>query len=327
MTPNDIHGSIAPVFTAFHEDGRLDDDGQRSILSWLAETKAVSAFFVRSGMGQMFSFSYDDVRQITKTACEHRAGNVPVFVGTSGIWDRDRDNYPDPDVFIKQAIELSQYAEAMGATASVHTIPEAIQPKPGQGIEDVILKYFETICAAIKIPVFIYQSPGTDPRYILSPELAVKLAAMPGILGMKASTNDAFYIFNITYALRDKDFAFVSGAETAFLAGLVSGSRAVIGQGATVNPCVLNAIQTRYEKGDIEGACEAQYVTNLLVERSKNTTEFFKQYITEKGYPIKPFGRATGNPYSATVAPSLTTEEYEAYKQLLESEVERFKNG
>ena len=57
MIPQYVRGSIAPVFTAFHEDGRLDDDGQCSILRWLAETKAVSAFFVRSGMGQMFSFS------------------------------------------------------------------------------------------------------------------------------------------------------------------------------------------------------------------------------------------------------------------------------
>ncbi len=326
MTPKDIHGSIAPVFTAFHEDGSLDDDGQRAILNWLADTKDVCAFFVRSGMGQMFSFSYDDVRQITKTACELKAGNVPIFVGTTGIWDRNREKYPDPEVFMRQAVELSKYAEDMGASASVHTIPEAIQPKPGQSFEDVILKYFETICAAIKIPVFIYQSPGTDERYILSPELAGKLADMPGVLGMKASTVDAEYIFDVTYAVCDKDFAFVSGSELAFLAGLVSGSRAVIGQGATVNPCVLNAIQTRYEKGDMAGACEAQWATNLLVRKSRNTTEFFKRYITEKGYTIKPFARAMGSPY-ATTAPSLSTEEYEEYKQLLESMVAKFKQG
>jgi 4-hydroxy-tetrahydrodipicolinate synthase len=326
MIPKFVRGSIAPVFTAFHEDGRLDDEGQRSILSWLAGTKAISAFFVRSGMGQMFSFSYDDVRQIAKTACGLRAGNVPVLMGCSGIWDRDHDKYPDPQVYMQQAVDLSKYAEDLGAGGVVHTLPEAIQPKSGQKIDDVIMKYFETICAAVKLPVFIYQSPGTDERYILSIELVRRLADIPNLAGMKASTNDAHYIFNITYAVRDKDFGFISGAETAFLAGLISGSRAVIGQGASVNPRILNAIQTRYEKGDIKGACEAQWSTNLLVLRSKNTTEFFKRYISEKGYKVKPCARVTGSPYSTTSA-RLSQEEYDTYKDLLESELEKYASG
>ena len=325
MIPKFVHGSIAPVFTAFHEDGRLDDDGQRSILSYLYDSKAVSAGFVRSGMGQMFAFSFDDVRQIAKTACEHMAGKTPILVGATGIWDRDRDKLPDPAAFTQQAVELSKFAEGVGASGVVHTLPEAIAPQPGQTFADVILHYFETIGAAVKVPVFIYQSPGTDNRYILSPDLAQKLADMPNIKGMKASTNDAEYIFAITYAVRDKDFGFISGAETSFLAGLISGSRAVIGQGATVNPKILNAIQDRYDLGDIQGAIEAQYSTNLLVQRSRNTTEFFKRYITEKGYPVKPFARSTGgSPYVSTAPVSLSQDEYDTFKHLLESEMEKY---
>lgn len=324
MIPQFVHGSIAPVFTAFHEDGRLDDDGQRAMLDYLANTKAISAFFVRSGMGQMFTFSYDEVRQIAKTACEHRAGNVPVLIGATGVWDRNRDKLPDPDLFTRQAVELSKYAQDVGATGVVHTIPEALAPKQGQTIADVILRYFEAVDAAVTIPVFIYQSPGTEDRYCLSVDLARKLADMPNIKGMKASTNDAQYIFDITYAVRDKDFGFISGAETAFLAGLVSGARAVIGQGATVNPQILNAIQDRYERGDIQGACDAQYSANLLVRRSRNTTEFFKRYLSEKGYKIKPHGRSmAGSPYF-TDARRLSSEEYASYKRLLESELAKY---
>jgi 4-hydroxy-tetrahydrodipicolinate synthase len=324
MIPEFVHGSISPVFTAFHEDGRLDDDGQRAILDYVASTKAVSAFFVRSGMGQMFAFSYDDVRQIAKTACERRAGNVPVLVGCAGIWDRNRDRLPDPEVYTKQAVELSKHAEDLGATGVVHTVPEAIAPKPGQTFEHVVLRYFEAICATVKIPVFIYQSPGTDKRYLITPEFAQRLADVPNIKGMKASTNDAEYIFDITYAVNGKDFAFISGSETSFLAGLISGSRAVIGQGATVNPQILNAIQHRYERGDVQGAIEAQHSTNLLVRRSRNTTEFFKRYITEKGYPVKPCARSTGgSPYFKEPTP-LSQQDYDAFKQLLESELQKY---
>jgi len=324
MIPAFVRGTIAPVFTAFHEDGRLDDGGQRAILSYLEDGKEVSACFVRSGMGQMFTFGFDDVKQIAKTACEHLAGQTPVLVGTTGIWDRNREKRPDPKMFVEQAVELSKYAESVGASGVVHTIPEAIRPTDGETIPGVILRYFERVCEAVDIPVFIYQSPGTDEDYCLSPELACQLADMPEIKGMKASTADAKYIFDITYAVRNKDFGFISGNECGFLAGLISGSRAVIGQGATVNPRILNAIQIRYEKGDVEGAIEAQHSTNLLVERSVNTTEFFKRYITEKGYPIKPYARPTGPNLYGTPKPSLTQADYDTFKQLLESELAKF---
>lgn len=323
MVPSFVRGCIAPVFTACHEDGRLDDEGQRAILDSLVETKAVSAYFVRCGMGQMFSFDYDDVRQIARTSCTHLAGRGSVLVGTTGIWDRDRAKRPDPEVFLRQAVELSRYAEEVGAAGVVHTIPEAIEPKEGQSCHDVVLEYFEKISAAVQGPVFIYQSPGTDERYCVTIDLVRKLADMPKVMGMKLSSNDAQNIFDISYAVRDKDFGFVSGAETAFLAGLMSGSRAVIGQGATVNPRILCAIQERYEAGDLEGAMEAQCSTNMLVERSNNAVEFFKRYLAEKGYKIKPYDRGSGNPYQKQREP-LTQEDYEEFKQLLESELAKY---
>jgi len=323
MVPDFVRGCIAPVFTACHEDGRLDDEGQRALLDFLVETKSVSAYFVRCGMGQMFSFDYDDVRQIARTSCTHLAGRGAVLVGTTGIWDRNRDQRPDPEVFVRQAVELSRYAEEVGAAGVVHTLPEAIAPRDGQSCHDVVLDYFEKICEAVQGPVFIYQSPGTDERYCVTIDLVRKLADMPKVMGMKLSSNDARNIFDISYAVRDKDFGFISGAETAFLAGLMSGSRAVIGQGATVNPQILCAIQTRYEAGDLEGAMEAQCSTNMLVERSKNAIEFFKRYLAEKGYKIQPYDRGAGNPYQKQ-REALTSEDYEAFKGILEAELAKY---
>ena len=65
-----------------------------SAVSWIScLTAAASAPFVRSGMGQMFTFSYEDVQAMARTACSHLKGRA-VLVGTTGIWDRDRNNYP-----------------------------------------------------------------------------------------------------------------------------------------------------------------------------------------------------------------------------------------
>jgi dihydrodipicolinate synthase/N-acetylneuraminate lyase len=265
---------------------------------------------------------------MAETACKHMAdhgsvGKGAVLVGSSGMWDRDFAKKPDPEVFIRQGIELSQYAESVGAAGVVHTMPEALDPKAGETYADVILRYFETIQACVKVPVLIYQPPGTDERYRADAALIGRLADLPNIKGMKVSTSDAEYIFNLTYAVAGKDFGFICGCETAFLAALVTGARAVIGQGAAVNPQVLKAVQDCYDKGDLAGAIEAQHISNVLVEKSKNTIEFFKQYATEKGYPVKPFARAGAHLYG-TVASSLSQEDYEKYKGILEAALAKY---
>jgi 4-hydroxy-tetrahydrodipicolinate synthase len=325
MTPEFVHGPIAPVFTAFHADGSFDPDGQRRFLDFLALSGAISSYFVRSGMGQMYTFEYDDVKAMADTACSQLAGRGAVLVGASGIWNRDPDNRPDPEVFTRQAVELSQYCEQAGAAGVVHTLPEAIAPAVGETYADVILRYFERVSAAVRIPVFIYQPPSTMPEYIVTPDLAPRLAALPNIKGMKASTADAMYILDVCWTTRDQDFAYIVGHEGAFYAGLHMGAKAVIGQGSTINPQILVAVQERFEAGDDEGAMEAQRSVNLLCQKAVNPVEFYKRYATEKGYAIGPDERPmTFNPYGGGPRRVLTQEQYDGFKALLESELAKF---
>lgn len=324
MVPEFVHGAIAPVFTAFDPEGRFDENGQRAILDHLVETHAVSAYFVRSGLGQMYTFDENEVRRMAEVACSHMQGRGPVLVGTTGIWNRDRSALPDPVVFTKQAVELSKFAVDQGAAAVVHTMPEAIAPKEGQLCSDVVMAYFETINNAVSVPILIYQPPGTDPRYCVTDELVQRLADLPNIKGMKLSTNDAEYISEINYALTGRDFGFIAGAETAFLAALVCGARACIGQGATINPAIIKAVQERFSQGDLQGAIEAQHSVNLLVKKSPHCVVFYKRWIAEKGYVVHPYQRPTDTQLYGTAQPQVTQEEYNSFKCLLEGELGRY---
>ncbi len=326
MIPEYVRGPIAPVFTAFHEDGRFDPEGQRAFLDFLHQSGAISAYFVRSGMGQMYAFDYDDVKQMADTACGHLRDKAPVLVGATGIWDRNLDRRPDPKTFLEQAIELSKYAEGAGAAGVVHTLPEAIEPGPGETHADVILRYFEAIDRAVSVPIFIYQPPGTLPEYRVTVELAQRLADIPHVMGMKASTPDAAYILDITWATRDKDFGYIVGHEGAYYAGLHMGAHAVIGQGCCVNPQIVVAVEDRFRANDMIGAMDAQRSVNLLCEKSEKTQEFLKRYAAEQGFAVKPYGRSMKyNPYGGNVDETpLTREQYESYKALLESELAKY---
>lgn len=336
--PSYLHGPISNVFTTFNEDGSLDDEGQRRFLDAMIDTHAVSACFVRSGMGQMYTFSYDDVKQITKNACTHLKGKCPVLPGTSGIWDRNMRKLPDPKEYTKQAVELSQYAEEMGAAGVVLTIPDALSTgeamTPGEAI-DVTIRYLTAVSEAITIPIILYQSPSTEGVFSVSGESLPRLAQVPKVKAIKVSTTNAGYILDLCHATADMDFGFIVGNETAFYTGLCVGAVAVIGQGACMYPTILKAIQDCFDKGDFKGAIAAQHSAYLLVRSANDSVTFFKHYLNEKGYAMKPNSRKTDwDDYDIRAMFGGRSRsgnrnrgggmEYDAYKQMMDAELEKY---
>lgn len=321
MIPSFISGPIANVFTAFDKSGAFDPEGQKSFLDFLTAKNANSAYFVRSGMGQMYTYSYDDVKAMADLAVSHVAGAVPVIVGTAGIWNHDFDDRPDPAVFTQQAVELSQYAESIGAAGVVHTMPEAIAPADNESIDDVIQRYVETICAAVKCPVILYQPPMTTQPYCLTIDRIQRIAPIPNLVAVKISSPNAEILQDAVWATKGNDFAIIAGNECAYYSALGMGIRGVIGQGCCMNPELIKLELERYLAGDLDAAFEIQRSVTRLVQESENSVEFLKRYINEKGHPIQQYGRT---PQGGVAPLKLTDDQYTTYKTLLEQELDRF---
>lgn len=318
QVPDFVHGSISPTFSAFHDDGRFDPDGQRRLLDFMEQRGGVSAYFVRSGMGQMYTFGIEDTQELADTVCSHLAGRAPVLVGCSGQWDRNYDTRPDPAVYTQQSIDLACYALDKGAAGVVLTIPEGLLPVGGETEADLTQRYFETVAAQIPGPIFIYQPPGTDPKYHMTEQSIARLAAIDNVVGAKASYGDGYYVYRLIRATAGHEFAYIVGFEMIFAMALYAGARACIGQGTTLNPRVMNAVQTRFETGDRAGALAAQDAVNLLVEGSCNPQDFYKRLATENGFAVGRHHRVMhSNPYMTSPTPC-TDAQYEAFKRLLE---------
>ncbi|NLN92963.1 MAG: dihydrodipicolinate synthase family protein [Candidatus Hydrogenedens sp.] len=322
---NYIYGAISPTFTVFHEDGRLDDDGQRRFIDFLLQDNAISAYFVRSGMGLMYTFTLDDTKQIARNMCAHLKGIRPVLVGCSGIWDRNYDKRPDPDLYLAQGIELGNDALSVGAAAAVYTIPEALVPKEGQNHQQMIEDYFVALCAKVDGPVMVYQPPGTQKDYEIAPEVLRRLTALPNFVAGKFSTSEGYYAFELQRAVRGCDFHYIVGNETMLYIGVGLGSRSCIGQGAILNPQMLNALVDRYMMGNQAGVLAAQDAINNLLKPGINSVDFLKRYATEKGFDTPLYSRSQKtNPYmSDSVA--MTEAEYQNFKQLYELEMMPFR--
>jgi dihydrodipicolinate synthase/N-acetylneuraminate lyase len=323
MIPSFVHGCIAPLFTAFNADGSLDDAGQREMLDYMEAAGSVDAYFVRSGLGQMYTFGLEEVKQIARTVCGHIGRRTPVLVGVSGIWNHDPHRRPDPKTYFRQAAELCRHAQDCGAAGVVHTIPDALVPPAGSSEGRETVRYFEELSRQTDLPLFVYQTPMTGSAWCVDEETVRQLATIDRLAGMKVSTNDAETIFNIAYALRGTGFALISGAETSFLTGLLFGARAAIGQGTTVYPQIVRRLQERYEAGSLKEAIELQHTVNMLVQKTPRVTEFFKRYLREIGYRIEPTARRGAAPYGVDDAPLLSAEQYGQAKRLLLEAFER----
>ncbi|MFP4501643.1 MAG: dihydrodipicolinate synthase family protein [Candidatus Hydrogenedentota bacterium] len=317
MIPPFIQGSIAPVFTVFDENRRLDEAGQRNLLDFLVARGGISAFFLRCGLGQMYTYSEDDVRLMIRLATDHLRGRAPVMLGCAGVWDRNRAHLPDPKVYTGQAVAFGQCALEHGADAAVFTLPECIRPAAGESPHDVVVRYFETLSHAIELPIFIYQAPQTDPDYMVTRQTMARLAQIPHVHGIKVSTSDAEYLCDLGEVLEGTDAALVCGCETVYYAGLIAGARGVIGQGTTINPSVINAVADAVGRGDLDAAVRAQRVVNLLVREARNPVSYFLRYANEQGYAMPNYQRNANNPY-VKERPPLTDSDYEHYKALHE---------
>ncbi|MCL4691635.1 MAG: dihydrodipicolinate synthase family protein [Candidatus Hydrogenedentes bacterium] len=325
--PDFLHTTIAPVLTAFHDDDAFDETSQRNLLDYMLSLGEIGAYFIRSGMGQMYAYSYDDVFRVSKICAAHLDGRAPWLLNCSGIWDGDRSvpTRPDPDVYMEQALAFQRHAEDSDAAAVVHVLPEALLPvgRPFD-IDQAYPQYFESVCAETTLPVVIYQPPGMPANVNLTPQVLARLAGIPNLVGCKVSSRDGIYMFDLIRSIQGKDFHFITGTECLFFATLYAGSRGVIGVGSNLFPRVLNVLRQRFLDGDRDGVLEAQESVNRLFHACPYARITMKRLATDGGYPVGLAYRGGGaNPYGDEGLPC-TDENYQAYKHLLERELAKY---
>ena len=271
-------------------------------LDFLQQSGAINAYFIRSGMGLMYTFSMDDTRQITRNVCGHLKGATAVLVGCNGIWDRNYDKRPDPKTFIEQGIELGNFALEAGAAGVVYTMPEALLPEAGETHQQLIERYFRLICERVQGPVFVYQPPNTTKDYEIAPATLARIADIDNFVAGKFSTADGFYIYELVRAVRGKTFGYILGHECLYYTGLMLGARrssarhhaqsANLQSGAGLSP------RRRPCGRPARPGCH-QYAG----PRGAKPVDFLKMYATEKGYDVPLYNRSQINPYMSDSVP------------------------
>ena len=280
-------GVIVPMFTPCLADGRLDPRGIAEYVRYLRDRAGVAAIFPRCGLGQMYTFTCDEAVVMMQHAIP-AAGTVPVLPGTAGEFSGDRNARPDPDVYLKQTVALSVRAQQLGAAAAVVVLPWALPVARGVSVEDVIVAYYQAVDRSIDIPIMIYQPPGTDEAFRMTPSLMRRLARLDHMAGMKLSSDDADLWRQLGDTAAATGFTMICGAEHGYLTALAHGARGVIGEGCNLYPEILYAVRHYYLAGDLAKAEKAQAEVNrlLTLKADCHATILGKALARRRGYDV-----------------------------------------
>lgn len=233
-----ITGSIVALVTPMHEDGSVDYDTLRKLIDWHIE-QGTDCIGVVGTTGESPTVTVEEHCEIIRVAVEHAAGRVPIMAGCGGNSTRE-------------AITLAEYARKVGADCQLQVVPYYNKPTQ-QGL----YQHFKAIAEATgDLPIILYNVPGRTVADLL-PETALRLAELPGIVGIKEATGN---LERAQWLIRHRPahFAVYSGDDATAVALMLCGGQGNVSVTANVAPRLMHELCMAAIAGDARTAMRIQ---------------------------------------------------------------------
>jgi 4-hydroxy-tetrahydrodipicolinate synthase len=240
-----IVGSIVALVTPMLEDASVDYPALRRLIDWhIAE--GTDCIGVVGTTGESPTVSVEEHCEIIRVAVEHAAGRVPIMAGAGGNATRE-------------AIELTRFAKEVGADCTLQVVPYYNKPS-----QDGIYRHFKSVAEAVDLPVVLYNVPGRTVADML-PETALRLAQVPGIVGIKEATGN---IERACWLIKQAPagFSIYSGDDGTAVALMLLGGHGNVSVTANVAPRLMHELCMAAIEGDVKRAA-ALHLRLLPVHR------------------------------------------------------------
>jgi 4-hydroxy-tetrahydrodipicolinate synthase len=211
-------GSLVAIVTPMQADGSLDLAALKRLIDWHVES-GTAAIVIVGTTGESPTVDVDEHASLIKTTVDHAAGRIKVVAGTGAN-------------STQEAINLSRYAQSVGADASLSVVPYYNKPT-----QEGLYQHFKAIAEAVDLPMILYNVPGRTVADMAT-DTTLRLAEIPAIVGIKDATGDIARGSLLIRKLRNvrPSFAVYSGNDDSALALLAMGSDGVISVTANVAP-------------------------------------------------------------------------------------------
>jgi len=172
-----IRGCGTALVTPFRPDGSLDRDALAELISW--QIQEGIDFLVPCGTtGECPTLTREEYLDVIRVTVAAAAGRVPVVAGAGG----NNTNH---------VIELAMLLENEGVDAILSVAPYYNRPT-----QEGLYAHFHAIAKAARVPVILYNVPSRTGCNI-QPDTQLRLAEIPGILGVKEASGDISQVADI----------------------------------------------------------------------------------------------------------------------------------
>jgi 4-hydroxy-tetrahydrodipicolinate synthase len=233
-----IEGIIPPVATPMQANEDLDLPRLKWFIDHLI-SNGVHGIFVLGTNSEFYALDEMEKQQVIATAVEHVRGRVPVYAGTGAETTRE-------------AARLTRMAEKEGVDGVSVITPYFVIPN-----QQEIFDHYRRIAEATKLPVVLYNNPGTCGGVKIDVETVGRLAEIPNILGIKDSSGDLTNTLEYLRVVPDR-FSVMMGRDTLIYSARVLGARGAVPATGNIAPRLLSDIYDCFVRGDLAGSLAAQ---------------------------------------------------------------------
>jgi 4-hydroxy-tetrahydrodipicolinate synthase len=222
---------MVALITPMHPDGSLDLQSYRSLIDWHA-AEGTDALVVVGTSGESPTVNVDEHAELIRVAVEHVAGRMPVIAGVGAN-------------STSEAIHLAEHARSVGAQAGLSVVPYYNKPS-----QEGMYQHFKKIQESVDLPTILYNVPGRTVAD-LSHETVLRLAQVPGIVGIKDATGD---IGRGALLIRDvpEHFLVLSGDDATAPALILLGGAGNISVTANIAPRAMHDLCAAALAGDVK---------------------------------------------------------------------------
>jgi len=221
---------MVALVTPMHPDGSLDLASFKALIDWHAQ-EGTDALVVVGTSGESPTVDVDEHAELIKLAVTHAAGRMPVIAGVGAN-------------STSEAIHLAEHAKQVGAQAGLSVVPYYNKPS-----QEGMYQHFKKIQESVDLPTILYNVPGRTVAD-LSHETVLRLAQVPGIVGIKDATGD---IGRGALLIRDvpAHFQVMSGDDATAAALILLGGSGNISVTANIAPRAMHDLCAAALAGDV----------------------------------------------------------------------------
>ena len=232
-----LKGSIVAIATPMVESGALDLPALGKLIDFHVANGTAGIVIVGT-TGESPTVDVEEHCRLIAATVDFARGRVPVIAGTGAN-------------STTEAIALTTFAKDAGVAFCLSVVPYYNKPT-----QEGLYRHFRTVAEKVELPMILYNVPGRTVADLAN-DTVLRLAQVPGIVGLKDATADIGRGSELLRALKTsgkREFAVYSGDDLNALPLMLMGGHGVISVTANVAPKPMSEMCAAALAGDLATA-------------------------------------------------------------------------